>query len=200
VVSSKLPTADVTFLIQHGAFSLSSIVGPVTIIDLLDAGVVHSSSSITLAVLVLSVVDVSGDLIVHATLFSFTIILPTTLIDRAVEINNLSETFLYKGTVLAVVKVTTSVHQFTGACTTSLLKHAFKDNSRGLEHTSKPIHLIVDEGTSIDATIWETHLSLETHIVLPNANEATLISPRDGALTFPLTGFPHTFIGCFFEL
>jgi hypothetical protein len=68
-----------------------------------------------------------------------------------------------------------------------------------LEYTTEAIHLIVDEGTFIDATVLEAHLSLKTHIVLPNANEATLIGPRDGALALSLASFPQTFVGCFFK-
>lgn len=80
MVGPEIPTVDVTFPVDDEPFALSTIVGPLAIVDLLSVSVVHPSFAVSLAVGVRPIVNVAGHSVMHEAMCVLTLVQPATLI------------------------------------------------------------------------------------------------------------------------
>lgn len=83
----------------------------------------------TFAIIVLTHINIACLFIVHTSTFVFTVLIPTTLINAAIQVDHFTLTFFDECFVLAVVEVTVGVEEFAGGSTETKFERTFKDDA-----------------------------------------------------------------------
>ena len=90
----------------------------------------HSSSTISLTIYIVSIVNITGLVIEHTSMRVFTIVWPSTFICWTIYIYDLSLSIFYKTSMLSKVNITTHIKKFTNALANVLVEISFKNNTR----------------------------------------------------------------------
>lgn len=176
---------------------MASIVCPLAFIDRLLLPVQQSAPATAFAFQVLARVDVARNLIEHTPIITLLVSFPVSLIDTAVEVDDLSYTFFDELIMLAIVEVPARVEQLANAADKAIFKLALVYDAISEQQPPKPVGLIIFEGPDIDVAIGEPHLPILTHIVLPRAHVLATVIPDDRAVTLSLSSLPIAFVGGF---
>ena len=106
LVSSVLSTGDLSRSVQDGAFTLTAIVGPFSVVDGLIRGAEITTPTRPLSVDEISNVEVTRLCVLHAAGYVLLVGLPGSLVDRAVEVDHLANSLLHELLMLPKVDVT----------------------------------------------------------------------------------------------
>lgn len=111
VVGSEFSGRNLSFLVDNSSFALSTIIAPLSIVDLLLRSDVHATAPRSLAFVIITDVDVASSSVNEAALSVLPVVLPAAFVDGAVEEDQFALAFLAKHLVLSVVKVSVGVQQ-----------------------------------------------------------------------------------------
>jgi hypothetical protein len=125
IVLPKVSLAHDSLFGYHEAFALLAVVRPLSIINFLRFSIVVPASTVLLALLETSDVNIASR-ILQSPDSVLRIVRPAALIHIPFNANQLALTFLYKSFMLAVVNVTRTIKQFADFTHYALLKGAFK--------------------------------------------------------------------------
>ena len=134
-------------------------------------------------------VDITGLLVLHAALVIFPVRLPTTLIDRPIDVDYLADTIFDEKLVLAEVNVSVGVEQLADRATVAVLEFTLEDDSLVDKQACHAVESVILEASSVLVPVRHDHLALMPLVSLPDSLEGRTIAPGHDTIAVALAGF-----------
>jgi hypothetical protein len=139
---------------------------------------IDEPASLLLAVLKFADVDVACFAVKLPAFSTLAILLPRSFIDCALERDDFAETFPDELPVLSEVNVSIAVQKLADCWEPAIYELALEDQVFSIQqkHT-KTLKLIIDKRTAVNVAASHDHLSILSHVVLPETYELRSIIP-----------------------